>query len=290
MNQATPTRVGIVGKPHEDTGCLVEAITWLRERGCEVVVERRTHQLWKGPRPQISTFSPRDIPSLTFVLVIGGDGTLIGAARLVGEHEVPIYAVNMGKLGFLTDTTIDNMFDGLERILSGRSTEETRVRLRAEVLRNGLVVKTFDALNDICINKSALARMVSLHTRIDEKYLTDYRSDGLIIASATGSTAYSLSAGGPILLPSMEAVVVAPICPHTLSARPLILPHEKPIEVTLMTEDEDVYLTIDGQVGMEMKFQDTVKVSLSPYRTRLLRSQEQDFFHVLRKKLRWGEV
>jgi NAD+ kinase len=196
--------------------------------------------------------------------------------------------VNLGGLGFLTATTLDEMMPSLEAALEGRIVVEERVMLRARVIRNGAAVCEHMALNDIVITKSAMSRIISLAVSVEGQYATAYRADGLIISTATGSTAYSLSAGGPIVAPSVDAIVLTPICSHTLTNRPIVLPASHRIEVTIQS-DQEIMLTVDGQVGVGLRERDVVEVVKAPAHIRLVRFPQKDFFSVLRTKLKWGE-
>jgi len=222
------------------------------------------------------------------LLVLGGDGTLLSMARLVGDLGVPILGVNLGGLGFLTALTKEELFPALEAFLADGLVIEERVMLAAQVWRHGERLSEYVALNDVVITKSAMSRIINLAVSVDGQFATAYRADGLIISTPTGSTAYCLSAGGPIVFPTMPAVVLTPICSHTLTNRPIVLPADQRIEVTLQS-DQDVMLTLDGQVGFALKEADVVAVYQATARTRLLRFPQKHFFSVLRTKLKWGE-
>jgi NAD+ kinase len=209
-------------------------------------------------------------------------------ARAVGDLGVPILGVNLGQLGFLTATTLDEMLPALEALVAGDLAVEERMLLRARLIRGGQVVGEYGALNDVVITKSAMSRIINLAVSVDGRHATAYRADGLIISTPTGSTAYNLSAGGPILFPTMDAVVLTPIAPHTLGNRPIVLPGAQRIDVTLRA-DQEVMLTMDGQVGVPLRERDTVEVQKAAARIRLLRFDQKDFFSVLRTKLKWGE-
>jgi NAD+ kinase len=213
---------------------------------------------------------------------------LLSVARTVGDLGVPILGVNLGGLGFLTATTLDEMFPALAAVLAGDTVLDDRMMLTAQVVRRGERLARHVALNDVVITKSAMSRIINLSVSVAGQHATSYRADGLIISTPTGSTAYSLSAGGPILFPTMDAVVLTPICSHTLTNRPIVLPAALPIEVTLRT-DQDVMLTLDGQVGLALREGDRVEVEPARARTRLVRFPQKDFFSVLRAKLKWGE-
>jgi NAD+ kinase len=230
-----------------------------------------------------------DLPAqVDALIVLGGDGTLLSMARAVGDLGVPMLGVNLGGLGFLTATTLDEMLPAVEGLLAGRMAVEERMMLSAHLVRGGQTVSEHIALNDVVITKSAMSRIIDLAVSVDGRHATAYRADGLIISTPTGSTAYNLSAGGPILFPTMDAVVLTPIAPHTLSNRPIVLPGAQRIDVTLRG-DQEVMLTMDGQVGVHLRERDTVQVQKAAARIRLLRFPQKDFFSVLRTKLKWGE-
>jgi NAD+ kinase len=222
------------------------------------------------------------------LVVLGGDGTLLSMARAVGDLGVPILGVNLGDLGFLTATTLDEMIPAVEAALVGRMAIDERMLLSARHLRGGALVGQHTALNDVVITKSAMSRIINLKVAVEGGHATAYRADGLIVSTPTGSTAYCLSAGGPILFPTMDAIVLVPIASHTLTNRPIVLPATQRIEMTLMT-DQEVMLTIDGQVGVPLREGDVVEVGKAAGRVRLVRFPRTDFFSVLRTKLKWGE-
>lgn len=280
-------RIGIIGKSGKPEPAEIarDIIPWLRERDAEVFVDIETSQSLG-----IKGYLRSEIPKLVdLVLVLGGDGTMLSVARLVCERGIPILGINLGGLGFITEVQKTEVYDALERVFAGQYTLEERLMLNAYVVRHGERISGYTTLNDVVINKGALARIIELETSIDKRYVTTFRADGLIVATPTGSTAYCLSAGGPILFPTLESIVLIPICPHTLTNRPIVLPDIVSIEITLKSLVEDVFLTLDGQVGFSLRQNDTVIIEKSPYKTRLLIPFERDFFEVLRTKLRWGE-
>jgi NAD+ kinase len=224
-----------------------------------------------------------------FILVLGGDGTLLSAARYVREKEVPILGVNLGGLGFLTEISLDELNEMLSSCLNGDYSVSRRVMLDAVVEREGDEIFTLTVLNDAVITKDALARIIDIETYVDEQYLTTFKADGLILSTPTGSTGYSLAAGGPILYPSLSHIVLTPICPHMLTNRPIILPEEVAVRVRLRSPEERVILTLDGQVGFPLEYGDEVVVRTSPYKVNLIRSASKGYFEVLRTKLLWGE-
>ncbi|MBI3827778.1 MAG: NAD(+)/NADH kinase [Candidatus Rokubacteria bacterium] len=283
------TRIGIVAKPDapQARAEVQRLVEWLARRGVSVVVEKETADLI--PHLEVTTVRRADLPAQSELLVVlGGDGTLISVARSVGDLGIPILGVNLGSLGFLTATTLDEMLPALEGCLEGRMVIEERMMLATRVIRNGQGVCDALALNDAVIMKSAMSRIINLAVSVEGQFATAYRADGLIISTPTGSTAYTLSAGGPILLPTMDAIVLTPICSHTLTNRPIVLPGTSRVEVTVRTSQE-VMLSVDGQVGFGLGDQDTIEVNRAASRIRLVRFPQKHFFSVLRAKLKWGE-
>ncbi len=280
-------KIGIIckiGRP-EPLEILKEFLPWLRERGYDVFLDSETAGLLN-----MEGYSRPQIPALVdVVIVLGGDGTMLGVARLVGDKGVPILGVNLGGLGFITEVNKDEIFDAVEKVLAGSCSIEERIMLTAVVHRHSERIADFVVLNDVVINKGALARIIDLETYINNSYVTTFKADGLIISTPTGSTAYSLSAGGPILYPTLNSIALTPICPHTLTNRPIVLPDDVIIEIMLRSESEDVFLTLDGQVGFSLRKNDTVEVKKSDFTTKLLMPCERDYFQVLRTKLKWGE-
>jgi NAD+ kinase len=282
-------RVGLVAKPDaaEAQRVVLTLLEWLGERGLAVVLEKETAGL--APAVAVASASKADLPAqVDAVIVLGGDGTLLSMARAVGDLGVPLLGINLGGLGFLTATTLDELLPAMKALLAGAMAVEERMMLSARLVRGGQVVGEYVALNDVVITKSAMSRIIDLAVSVDGRHATAYRADGLIISTPTGSTAYNLSAGGPILFPTMDAVVLTPIAPHTLSNRPIVLPGAQRIDVTLRVEQE-VMLTMDGQVGVPLRERDTVEVGKARARIRLMRFEQKDFFSVLRTKLKWGE-
>jgi NAD+ kinase len=225
-------------------------------------------------------------------MVLGGDGTLLSVARLLKEREVPILGVNLGSLGFLTEVTTQELFVRLEHVLDGAYSIQERIRLTTAIYRHsGESLQQPVVLNDVVISKGTLARIINLEVVVDDLYLTTYRADGLIVSTPTGSTAYSMAAGGPIVHPNLQALILNPICPYTLSHRPLVLPDTARIRVTLQTRNEDVLVTLDGQVGIPLHYQDVVEIQQASRPMRLIRTTKQDqYFQILRTKLKWGDT
>ena len=279
--------VGIVSKPGvAAAGDIVpKLVTWLHNRGIAVRLDEQT-ALYTGvaglPREQVPE-------GCDMVVVLGGDGTLLSAARAIGKREIPLFAVNLGGLGFLTAITVDELYPELQRAFSGEHRIAKRKLLNVEVVRGGEVVAAYEALNDAVLSKSSIARMIDLEAYVDDQFVCAYKADGLILATPTGSTAYSLSAGGPIIFPAVPAICLTPICPHMLTNRPVLVPETSVIRVISRAPDESVFLTIDGQVGNPIREGDTVVCRSSDYALHLVRPPRMMFFDVLRQKLKWGE-
>lgn len=281
-------KIAIFAKVHDPRclGIARELVAWLEAKGLAAMVEAHLARHLRHP----AGVEPEEVPgSADLVVVLGGDGTLISVARLIGDKEIPILGVNLGSLGFLTEITLDEMYPALERCLKGDFSVSERMMLETEVSRNGQIICTHRVLNDMVINKGALARIIDLETSVDEYYLTTFKADGLIISSPTGSTGYSLAAAGPIIHPTLECLVITPICPHTLTNRPIVVGADASITITLKSVNEDVFLTLDGQVGMELKAADVIRIRRAGHHTRLVKSSSKDYFEVLRTKLKWGE-
>jgi NAD+ kinase len=279
---------GIISKPNSTAAeqIVPKLIEWLRHRGIAVRIDEPS-SLYAGGVPGMKR---EEVPqSCDLVIVLGGDGTLLSAARAIGRREIPLFPVNLGSLGFLTAITIPELYPELERALRGEHRIAKRKLMTTEIVRDGQVVESFDALNDAVLTKSSIARMIDLDTFVDEQFVCAYKADGLIIATPTGSTAYSLSAGGPIIFPSVPAICLTPICPHMLTNRPVLVPETSVIRVASRGPDESVYLTIDGQVGTPIHEHDTVVCHSSHHSLLLIRPPRMMFFDVLRQKLKWGE-
>ena len=274
--------VGIVVKPnHSEAAAMAsELAVWLRERGIGQL----------GEAISADTIKPENDRTLDadLIIVLGGDGTMISAARLVGEQDVLVLGINYGSLGYLTDFRIEEMFPALEAIVAGQYEIDRREMLTAEHWRNGQKLVSGRVLNDVVINKSALARIINIDVKLNDLFVNTFRADGLIVATPTGSTAYNLSAGGPIIYPSMTAVVMTPICPFTLTNRPIVVPDDAVIELTLDNENEGVVLSLDGQTGYPMLAGDRVVIRKSTTTFNLVQPANRNYFDVLRDKLKWG--
>jgi NAD+ kinase len=282
-------RVGLIAREDRpDAADVVRQLCgWLRARGCRVVVDAGTGAIaGEGVEVARGPEWPKDVD---LVVVLGGDGTLLAAVRLVGRLGVPILGVNLGRLGFLTATTLEELYPTLVRVLAGDVTAEERMVLAAAVIRDGHVLGEYLALNDVVISKGAAGRLIELEVSADGQLMTAYRADGLIIATPTGSTAYNLSADGPILFPTMDALVLTPICSHALTDRPIVLPATIALEVRLPAERTEVALWLDGQLAPLLTGKDVVRIRRADARIRLVRDPEKTYFQVLRTKLKWGE-
>jgi NAD+ kinase len=280
--------VAIVSKPNSPPAAevLPGLIEWLQRRSIQVRLDE-TSARYLG---RIHGLSRDEVTQgCDMVTVLGGDGTLLSAARAIGGREIPLFPVNLGGLGFLTAITIDELYPELERFLGGESRIARRKLLSAEVERDGKITGAYHALNDAVLTKSALARMIDLDAHVDHQLVCNYKADGLIISTPTGSTAYSLSAGGPIIFPSVPTICLTPICPHMLTNRPVLVPETSIIRIISHGPDESVFLTIDGQVGEPLQEGDTIICRTSQYFLHLVRPPHQMFFDVLRQKLKWGE-
>lgn len=288
--RTVPERIGIVAKPARDEvpEGVAELRAWLRERGREVLLDQQA----AGLLDEADTVGlPRDrLPEeVDLLVVLGGDGTLLSVARPAAHAGVPVLGVNYGGLGFLTVTPRTGLFAALETVLDGTCSVTERMMLRARVEADGHdeeIVR--DVLNDAVVNKTSLARIIELESRVDDDLVSRFRADGLILATPTGSTAYSLAAGGPIVMPEVDAILMTPISPHTLSNRPLVLPGSATARVEVLSHEQDVVLTLDGQEGIGLEPGDTVMVERSPHRFTLVLPAQHSYFEILRTKLAWG--
>lgn len=285
MSRSSPfRRVGVVVKPDDEAAAraAVELTRWLRERGHEVLLDEAVAA---GAAERSAIWRPEEEHDL--VVVLGGDGTLLSVARRL-RSGLPVLGVNLGTLGFLTELGREELYPGLSQVLKGDYEIEERALLDVHLERAAGGVESYRCLNDAVIAKSALARIIELRLRVDGRLVATYRSDGLILSTPTGSTAYNLSAGGPIVNPLLPVTVLTPICAHTFSLRPIVVPDSSLIEVTLETPQEEVYLTLDGQEGTELRQHDTVRSTRGDASICLVRIGERTFYDGLRDKLHWG--
>ena len=263
-----------------------ELLAWLHAHGYEVIVDPETAKYSNGEE-EVSR-SQMSSRSLDLVVVLGGDGTLLSAARATAAIDVPLLGVNLGSLGFLTDVPLASLFSMLDAITQGEAAVEQRSLMQCDLLRGEEVLGSYLVFNDAVVNKTAIARLNNYDLFIDKIFVSSYRADGMIVATPTGSTAYSLSAGGPVLMPTVNAFVITPVAPHSLTHRPLVVPDSTVVELVLRSEEEVAYLSLDGQPGLDLCDGDRVRCRRSEHRVSLFRT-DHDFFHVLRTKLKWGE-
>ena len=287
-------RIGVVVKPHQPDALqtLCRLTAWLQERQITLIGgqtldrERIEHETGCA----VEVVADNELAkSADLIVVLGGDGTMIATARMISESEVPVIGVNYGGLGYLAEFRIEELFSALEAILAGDYKLERRLMLAVELRRDEQVVTQNRVLNDVVVNKSALARIIEIEAYLNEQFVNSFRADGLIVATPTGSTAYNLSAGGPVIYPSMNAVVITPICPFTLSTRPIVVPDDSVIEVRLMTKNEEVALTLDGQVGFPLQVGDRIVIRKSETTFNLVQPMNRNYFDLLRDKLKWGK-
>jgi NAD+ kinase len=280
-------KIGIIAKNiPEARKASRKLAAWLEARGKKVFIDSET-----AAAINARGYEPDAMPALVeMIIVLGGDGTLLSAARLVADShtDVPIFGVNLGSLGFMAEVSLNELYGNLEKAIAGKLVTEDRIMLTASVIRGGKRIAQYRVLNDAVINKGALARMMELRVSVDDGHLTTLRADGLIVATPTGSTAYSLSAGGPIVHPTIHCFVLTPICPHTLSNRPIALPDTVVVTVRLTSPSEDVSLTLDGQIGFPLEPNDVVAIKKSRFRMKLIKHPTKSYYEILRTKLKWG--
>src|ERR1700728_2414554 len=280
---------GIISKPNREllSAVVPPLVNWLHGRKIEVFVDQETQGCVDPAAPVVS----RDAlaAKVDLLIVLGGDGTLLSAARALGNHRVPILAVNLGGLGFLTSVTIHELYPLLEQVVAGKHRTSERMMLDAEILRADEPAERQCALNDAVANKAALARMLDFDVHVDGNHVGRYRADGLVVATPTGSTAYSLAAGGPIIHPTLDAFVITPICPHMLTNRPLVIPDTSRVELDFAEGDEPAFLTLDGQIGFQLEPKDRVVITKSKAKVQFVSPPRLTYYEILRSKLRWGE-
>ena len=280
-------KIGIIAKDMPRAHDAVRKLSkWLTAKGRKVFLEDRT-----ADSLGLTGHAPRKLPSLVdMIIVLGGDGTLLSAARLVADSRknVPIFGVNLGSLGFMAEVPLEELYGNLEKALAGKLRADERMMLTASVIRKGKTIAEHTVLNDAVVSKGTFARMVSLEVLVGDDFLTAIRADGLILATPTGSTAYSLSAGGPIIHPALHCFVVTPICPHTLSNRPIVIPDSSVVRVKLLSRSEGASVSFDGQVVTPLRLDDIVEVKKAKCRVRLIKHPTKNYYEILRTKLKWG--
>jgi NAD+ kinase len=290
MSTAPFRAIGIFSRPRraDITDIVRPLLEWCAKRGVRALYDTETAISLRDE----SVGRPRELlaQESDLLLVLGGDGTLLAAAREAAPRGIPILPINLGSLGFLTSFTLGELYPALEETLAGHLSASERMMLNASLLRDGKEVDSQLVLNEAVITKGALARMIEVELSIDEDFVCRYRADGLIVATPTGSTAYSLSAGGPIVHPEVESIILTPICPHTLSDRPLVVGASSNVEMRLRGTAESVYLTLDGQKGVLMEAEDRVSVVRAKERLKLIQPHRKSYYEILRNKLKWGEA
>lgn len=289
-----PTRIGILAKRHlvEATPHLVQISRWLGERGLEAVFEGETSALMPPETSRAVADRTTIARTADMVLVLGGDGTLLSMADCIGEagSRVPMLGVNFGSLGFLTEVTLPELYPSLESAIGGGALVEERLMLVSTTTRGGATFARQISLNDTVVTKAARSRMIDLAVWVGDEFMTRVRADGLIVATPTGSTAYNLASGGPIVQPNVDALIVTPIAPHTLTNRPVVIPASAAVRIQpVMTDGDEVFVTFDGQTAFQLCAGDEVLVERAPEPMRLIRPSTRSYFQVLRTKLKWGE-
>jgi NAD+ kinase len=283
-----PKVAAIISRPaRPEVGQIVPGLlNWLQEHSYQVIVDPTTAKYAGGP--EVVPREEMSLRPLDLVVVLGGDGTLLSAARVTAAADVPLLGVNLGSLGFLTEVPVSSLYPMLEAIVQGRAPVEERSLMQCDLLRQEAILGSYLVFNDAVVNKTALARLNHYDLYIDKVFVSSYRADGMIVATPTGSTAYSLSAGGPVLMPTVKAFVITPVAPHSLTHRPLVVPDSVEIEILLRSDEEVAYLSLDGQPGLDLSDGDRVRCRRSEHNVHLFRS-DTDFFYLLRSKLKWGE-
>jgi NAD+ kinase len=282
-------QAAIISKPQkpEVAGILRDLIAWLEARNYHYLLDPDSAAYIAAPNPIERVDLPKHKPNL--VIVLGGDGTLLAAARAFARTTTPILSVNLGSLGFLTEIPLSDLYNTLEAWCDNCAEIEVRSMMRAEHIRDGESLRQWDALNDVVIAKGTIARMGDFSVDIDQQLVATFRADGVIVSTPTGSTAYNLAANGPIVMPSVNAMLVTPICPHLLTIRPIVTPGEATVNVRVVGVPNEIYLTVDGQEAIELQLGDYVHCQRSEFSVRLLRHRPNGLFSVLRSKLKWGE-
>ena len=289
MSPSAAITVGIAAKPQPSgtLPVLKELLRWLDGRGVPVILDPDAARLAEAEGWPV--LEREELPEKTdLIVVLGGDGTLLSVARHLYRREVPILGVNLGSLGFLTEISTEEMIPTVEACLAGKAEVHKRMMLQCTLFRGEEALASYHCLNDVVINKGALARMFEIRVEVGGLWLTNMRSDGLVVATATGSTAYNLSAGGPIVVPELDGLILTPLCPHTLTMRPLIVGGQTPVHIEVVRESGQVYLTADGQTGHPMHAGDYARIARSPHSVPLVVSQSRNYFALLREKLGWG--
>jgi NAD+ kinase len=282
-------QAAIISKPQkpELEGILRDLVAWLNARDYHYLLDPDSAAYINAPNPIERTNLPAHKPNL--VIVLGGDGTLLAAARAFARTPTPILSVNLGSLGFLTEIPLSDLYSTLDDWCRNLADIEIRSMMHAAIVRNNKIVQEWDALNDVVVAKGTIARMGDFSVEIEKQFVATFRADGVIVSTPTGSTAYNLAADGPIVMPSVNAMLVNPICPHLLTIRPIVVPGDAQICIHVVGVPNEIYLTVDGQEAVQLQLGDQVHCERSEYSVRMLRHKPNGLFSVLRSKLKWGE-
>lgn len=289
MKEINIRKIGVIAKPTADNikQILSDLLNWIEKRGLEVIFDNEAGGILGG---SVKALDRKQVPSeVDLVIVFGGDGTILSVGSKAAQRGAPILGINLGGMGFLAETKKEETYDVLEKVLKGDFKCTERLLLRVELLRREHKIQEFEALNDTVVNKASIARMIQIEVFLDGSFVIHFRADGLIAATPTGSTAYSLSAGGPIMHPTLKDIIITPICPHTLTYRPLVVSSESKIELVNYAEKNEAVLTIDGQQLVELEKEDRIIITRSPHILRLIGSQTKNNFEILSEKLQWGK-
>lgn len=289
MNDNKIKKIGIIAKPTAENikKILSDLLKWIEEKKLQAIFDEEGSSVLDN---KVATLNRKKVPSnVDLVIVLGGDGTILAIGSKAAESGTPVLGINLGGLGFLAETKKEEMIDTLENVINGNYRYTERLLLRGELIREGQKIQSFEALNDTVVNKASIARMIEIEVYLDGNFVIHFRADGLIAATPTGSTAYSLSAGGPIMHPSLKDIIITPICPHTLTYRPLVVSSESTIELVNFAEKTEAVLTIDGQQAIDLEKNDRIVITRSPYVLKLVGSQNKSHFQILNEKLQWGK-
>ncbi|MFH1449019.1 MAG: NAD(+)/NADH kinase [bacterium] len=283
-------RIGLIVNLKKENALVIarELAFWLMEKDCQVFFHEKVLNQLNLTLSQGQILSEEELERLNLIIVLGGDGTFLHTVKFLKGIEIPILGINLGRLGFLTEVTKEEIYPFLEKVLKGEYAVDYRIMLEAKVMRDGENMAIFYALNDAVVSKGSLARLINFELFIEDEYVATYLADGIIVSTPTGSTAYSLSAGGPIIYPSLDVLMVTPICPHSFTHRPMVFTADQAILIKIISKYEDLNLTCDGQEGLSLKSQDSIVITKAPQKTLLVHPPKRSFFEILRTKLDWG--
>lgn len=291
MSNSLIKKIGVISKPtaRDIRNILSDLMLWADKKKIEAAFDEESGEALGGNK-EIRTFARKAVPSqVDLVISLGGDGTILSIGAKAAESGIPVLGINLGGLGFLAETTKEEMFQTLEKVILGDYHYTERLLLRGELIRKGKKIHSFEAMNDTVVNKASIARMIEIEVFLDGNYVIHFRADGLIAATPTGSTAYSLSAGGPIINPDLKDIIITPICPHTLTYRPLVVSGDSKIELVNYAGKTEAVLTIDGQNVIELEKEDRIVITRSPFLLKLIGSQDKTHFQILSEKMQWGK-